>query len=205
MHEQVEQPRYNERADLEGVVELLLSSMLGVSLSAATGFRVFVPFLVMSIAAQSGHLSLAQGFSWIGTVPALIMFAIASLLEVGAYYIPWIDELLDLIATPIAVVAGVITTASVTGEMSPLFQWTLAIIAGGSAAGLVKGMTDVARLTSTATTGGLANPLLATMELGSSTVLSLLAIALPLFTGLLVIGVLVLAVTKLRNLLRRRA
>ncbi|MBD1909478.1 DUF4126 domain-containing protein [Leptolyngbya sp. FACHB-16] len=179
--------------------------MLGVSLSAATGFRVFVPFLVMSIAAQSGHLSLAQGFSWIGTVPALIMFAIASLLEVGAYYIPWIDELLDLIATPIAVVAGVITTASVTGEMSPLFQWTLAIIAGGSAAGLVKGMTDVARLTSTATTGGLANPLLATMELGSSTVLSLLAIALPLFTGLLVIGVLVLAVTKLRNLLRRRA
>lgn len=186
-------------------MEFLLSAMLGISLSAATGFRVFVPFLVMSMAAQSGHLALAQGFSWIGTTPALVMFAVASMLEVGAYYIPWIDELMDLIATPVAVVAGVITTASVTGEMSPLLQWALAIVAGGTAAGLVKGMTDVARLTSTATTGGLANPLLATMELGTSTVLSLLAIALPLFTGLLVIAILVFAIIKLRNLMRRRA
>jgi len=186
-------------------VELLLSFLLGISLSAATGFRIFVPFLVMSIAAQGGHLSLANGFTWIGTTPALVTFAVASVLEVGGYYIPWLDELLDVIATPTAVVAGVVTTASVTGDMSPLLQWTLAIVAGGTAAGLVKGMTDVARLTSTATTGGLANPLLATMELGTSTVLSLLAIALPILTGILVIGVLIFAVTKLRNLIRRRA
>lgn len=186
-------------------MEILLSLMLGISLSAAVGFRIFVPFLVMSMAAQAGHLALAPGFAWVGTTPALITFAVAAVLEIGAYYIPWVDELLDIIATPVAVVAGIVTTASVTGDMSPLLQWTLAVAAGGTAAGLVKGMTDIARLTSTATTGGLGNPVLATMELGSSTLLSILAIALPLLTGLLVIGVLIFALTKLRNLLRRRA
>ena len=186
-------------------MENLLSLFLGISLSAATGFRIFVPLLVMSVAAQSGNLTLADEFAWIGSSAALGMFAIATVLEVGAYYIPWVDELLDIVATPVAVVAGVITTASVTGDLNPMLQWTMAIVAGGTAAGLVQGMTDVARLTSTATTGGLGNPVVSTMELGSATTLSLLAIALPLFTGVLVIGILWFAVAKLRRLLRRRA
>lgn len=186
-------------------MEYLLSLLLGISLSAAVGFRIFVPFLVMSVAAQSGQLTLAQEFAWIGTEAALWMFAIATLLEVGAYYIPWVDEALDLIATPVAVIAGVITTASVTGDFGPMLQWALALVAGGTAAGLVQGMTDATRLTSTATTGGLANPLVSTMELGSATVLSVMAIALPLLTGLLVIGLLIYAMLKLRQLLQRRA
>ncbi|MBE9097892.1 DUF4126 domain-containing protein [Vacuolonema iberomarrocanum] len=179
--------------------------LLGVSLSAASGFRIFVPPLVMSIAAQAGHLELAPGFGWMATQPALMMFAAATVLEVGAYYIPWLDELLDVIASPVAVVAGILATASVTGEMSPLLQWSLAILAGGTAAGLVQGTTDVVRLTSTIATGGVANPAVSTVELVSSTGLTLLAIALPLLTGILVISLLVYAGTRLRGVLRRRA
>jgi hypothetical protein len=181
-----------------------MSLMLGVSLSAACGFRIFVPLLGMSIAALNGHLTLASGFEWIGTEQAFVMFAIATCLEVGAYYIPWLDNLLDTVASPAAVVAGTITTASTVSELSPLLQWTLAVVAGGGAAAITQGLTDVTRLASTATTGGLANPLFSTMELGTSATLSALALTLPLLAGILVIGVLVFAIQKLWKLLSRR-
>src|SRR5919106_151727 len=100
-------------------MDLLLSLGIGLGLSAACGFRVFVPLLVMSIAANSGHLSLAPGFQWIASNEALVAFLIATCLEVGAYYIPWVDNLLDTIATPAAIVAGTIITASMVTNVSP--------------------------------------------------------------------------------------
>src|SRR5947208_5493404 len=147
-------------------METLLSICLGIGLSAACGFRVFVPLLVMSVASISGHLTLAHGFEWIGSYPALITFSVATFAEIAGYYIPWVDHLLDTIATPAAIIAGTIITASMVSGMSPFLKWTLAIIAGGGTAGLVQGTTVVARGLSTASTGGLANPLFATIELG---------------------------------------
>lgn len=156
-----------------------LSVCVGVGLAAACGFRIFVPLLVMSVAAVSGQLTLAPSFQWIGTYPALITFAVATVLEVTAYYVPWLDNLLDSIATPAAVVAGTIVTASMVSGMSPYLQWTLAVIAGGGAAGLVQSATVVTRAASTATTGGLANPLVATGEWILSLVMSFLTIVVP--------------------------
>src|SRR6476620_10855855 len=103
-------------------METLLSICLGIGLSAACGFRVFVPPLIMSIAALSGHLSLAHGFEWIGSYPALIAFSVATCLEVSGYYIPWVDHLLDTIATPAAIVAGAVITASMVADMSPFLK-----------------------------------------------------------------------------------
>lgn len=190
---------------LEDALETLLGLMLGVSLSAACGFRIFVPMLAMSIATLSGHMTLASGFEWIGTPEACTAFAIATVLEVGGYYIPWVDNLLDTIATPTAVVAGTLVTASAIGEMSPLVQWTLAVVLGGGAAGITQGMTDVLRVVSTTTTGGFANPLLSTMELGTAATLSGLAITVPALAGILVIGLLIFSVQKILKFLRRRA
>src|SRR5215204_4144976 len=118
--------------------EILLSIAIAIGLSAACGFRVFVPCLVMSVAAQAGYLQLASGWEWIGSTPALIAFALAAILEIAAYYVPWLDNLLDTIATPAAVVAGVVATAAVVSGMSPFLTWTLAAIAGGGAAGLIQ-------------------------------------------------------------------
>jgi len=157
-----------------------MSICLGIGLSAACGFRVFVPLLVMSVAAMSGHLHLAHGFEWIGTYPALLSFAVATCLEVAGYYIPWVDHLLDAIASPAAVVAGTLVTASLVTEMSPLLKWTLAVIAGGGAAGMVQGATVLARGASTATTGGLANPLVSTLELVGAVVTSVAAVVAPM-------------------------
>ncbi len=168
-------------------MEILLSVLVGVGLSAACGFRVFIPPLIISIAAQAGQLTLAPGFAWMGTQPALIAFAAATVLEVAAYYIPWLDHLLDTIATPTAVIAGTVVTAAMITGMSPFLKWTLAVIAGGGAAGLVQGSTVFARGLSTWGTGGLANPIVATVELGGSILTSILAIVVPVLTLLLLV------------------
>src|SRR5579864_4751189 len=149
-------------------METFLSICVGIGLSAASGFRVFVPLLVMSIASLSGHLTLAHGFEWIGTYPAMTAFAVATCLEIAGYYVPWLDHLLDTMATPAAIVAGTIVTASAVADMSPFLKWTLAVIAGGGAAGLVQSATVVTRGASAVTTGGLANPVVSTFELGGA-------------------------------------
>ncbi|MGD1715110.1 DUF4126 domain-containing protein [Dapis sp. BLCC M172] len=188
-------------------METLLGICLGVGLSAACGFRIFVPPLVMSIAAQSGHLQLSDDFIWMGTPGATVAFGVGAFVEVAAYYIPWVDELLDIIATPTAVVAGTIITSSFVSDMSPMLQWTIAVIVGGGSAGTVQGLTDVTRLASTALTGGFANPGVSTMELLSSTVLSMLAISVPLLGAVVVfvvIGLLLSGVKTLHRKLRQR-
>jgi len=160
-------------------METILSICLGIGLSAACGFRVFAPMLVISIASLSGHVSLSPGFQWIATYPTLIAFSVATAVEVAGYYIPWVDHALDTIATPAAIVAGAVVSASMITGMSPLLKWTLAIIAGGGVAGLVQGTTVMTRAASTATTGGLANPLVATIELGGAVLSSIAAILAP--------------------------
>ncbi len=182
-------------------MEIVLSICLGIGLSAASGFRVFVPLLVMSVASLSGHLSLAHGFQWIGTYPALIAFSVATCIEVTAYYVPLVGHLLDVLATPSAVVAGIIITASVITQMSPLMRWGLAIIAGGGAAGVVQGTTVLARGASTATTGGWGNLVVASLELVGAVVISILALIAPFAVVVLLIALLVIVGIKL---LRRK-
>jgi len=184
------------------IAETLLGICLGLGLSAACGFRVFVPLLVLSLASWSGHLSLAPGFAWVGSYPALITFSVATGLEIAGYYIPWVDHLLDSIATPAAVVAGTLVTASLVTDVSPLVKWSLALIAGGGIAGMVQGTTVAVRAASLAGTGGLANPLVATAELGGAVVTSLLALLAPV---LAVVAILILLAVVARRLWRKRA
>ncbi|HEY1170516.1 MAG TPA: DUF4126 domain-containing protein [Verrucomicrobiae bacterium] len=183
-------------------METLLSICLGIGLSAACGFRVFIPMLVVSIAANAGHLTLAKGFEWLASDAAVMAFGLATVLEIAAYYIPWLDNLLDSIASPAAVIAGTVITASVMTDMSPFMRWTLAAIAGGGVAATVQGTTVLARAASTTLTGGLANPILATAELGGSSVVALMAFFVPVITLLVILTVLIVVG---RKLLKRKA
>ena len=176
-------------------VPALLSIAVGLGLAAATGFRVFVPLLVASLAARSGHLPLASGFGWLQSLPAVIALGTATVLEVGAYYIPWLDHALDTVATPIAVMAGVLASASVVTDLPPLLKWTVAIIGGGSAAGLIQGASVLLRLKSAALTGGAGNPVVSTAELLGAIGTALLAVLLPIVC---LVGVLVLLVFAFR-------
>jgi hypothetical protein len=178
-------------------MDTLLSICVGIGLSAACGFRVFVPPLVMSIASIYGHLNLSPNFEWMGTYPALVVFAIATCIEIAAYYIPFVDHLLDMVATPLAIAAGTVVTASLIPDADPMLQWTVALIAGGGSAGTIQAFSGIARLASTVMTGGLGNSLIATIESGGSIILSGLAIAVPVAAVLLVAVLLVFTLIKL--------
>lgn len=184
-------PVFTDRSPARKItpMETLLCLAIGIGLSAACGFRIFVPMLGMSLAALSGHLTLSTGFEWIGTWPALMTFGTAAVLEIGAYYCPFLDNLLDAVATPAAIVAGTILTAAMVRDMSPLLRWSLAIIAGGGVAGLIQGGTAAMRAGSSGATGGFANPVLSTLEIGGSIASTALAILLPLAGLLLVVWI----------------
>ena len=183
--------------------DLAVSIALGIGLAAATGFRVFLPMLITSAAAYSGHLPLGENFAWLGTAPALAMLGVAAVVEILAYYIPGVDNLLDTLATPAAFVAGSIVSAAVMADVSPMLKWTTAIIAGGGIAGVTQGVTALLRAKSTVFTAGVGNPVIATAELGGSLLVSLLALAAPIIAVVVVAVFLWLAIRLIRKIARR--
>ncbi len=179
---------------------LALSIVLGIALAAATGFRVFLPMLIVSASANAGHLQLDSGFAWLGTPTALTMLSVAALAEILAYYVPVIDNLLDTLATPAALIAGTIVSAAVMIDVSPMVKWTAAVVAGGGIAGLTQGLTGMLRAHSTVLTGGLGNPIIASAELCGALLISLLALMAPAAAIALVILFLLVAIRLLRRL-----
>jgi uncharacterized protein DUF4126 len=186
-------------------VELALSIALGVGLAAAVGLRVFLPLLVLSIAAHTGHLPLSSGFAWLSGNSALVMLSVAALLEVLAYYIPGVDNLLDVLATPAALIAGTVVSAAVMTEVPPMVKWTTAVIAGGGAASLTQGLTSLLRAKSTVLTAGLGNHVLSTFELFGALALTLLALFAPLAALAVVVLGAWLGLRLLRRLLHRQS
>lgn len=168
-------------------MEFLLSALLGLGLAASCGFRVFVPPLIVSLGAQLGWLEVTETFAWMGSYPALVLFTTATLLEVAGHYIPFVDNALNAASSPLAVVAGVVVSASVFTEMNPLVLWTMAIVAGGGMAGVSKAANGSTRLLSTVTTAGMGNPIWTTIETVGAFLLSLLSIWLPLLAGLVLV------------------
>jgi hypothetical protein len=158
---------------------LFLPIALGVSLAAATGFRVFLPLLMTGIAMRLGYAPQGETFAWAASTPALIMFTVAAITEVAAYYLPGIDNLLDTVATPAATLAGIGVAAAMMTDLPPMLKWTLAIVAGGGAATMTQSATAVLRGHSTVLTAGLANPAIATAEILGAIAVSLLAIFAP--------------------------
>lgn len=168
-------------------MELLLTVCLGIGLAAAAGFRVFLPLLALSLAAFFDYLPLNEGWQWLGSTPALILLATASVIEIFAYYIPWVDNALDVIAVPLATIAGIAMFFATTADFDPLFTWSLALIGGGGTATLVAGTTAAGRAASSATTAGFANPVFSTLETGTSILITILALILPILAAVLVV------------------
>lgn len=157
--------------------EIIFSICLGIGLAASAGFRVFIPLLCASLAAYFNVIPLNESWQWAGSLTAVIVLGVAAVVELLAYYIPYVDNLLDTISVPLAAIAGTAVMVSVMGDMNPVFTWTMAIIAGGGTAAAISTTTSGARAMSTSTTGGFANPIVSTAEAGFSGMLSLVSIA----------------------------
>lgn len=166
--------------------ETIISIFLGIGLAASVGFRVFLPLFALSLASYFNVWELNDSWQWIGSLAALITLGVATLIEIFAYYIPWVDNLLDSVAVPLAAIAGTAVMVSTVANLDPVVTWSLAIIAGGGTATAIKGAGAAGRLASTAVTGGLANPIVSTVETGTAVVVSIASIFMPIFAAVLV-------------------
>lgn len=178
-------------------IEWIMSACIGVGLAACCGFRVFVPLLLASAATKLGYIGTMEGFEWLGSWSALLGLSVATVLEIGAYYIPWLDNLLDTVATPASILAGTLLSTSFLHIDNPVLHWGLGLMLGGSSAGIVQAGTSLLRLGSTATTGGIANPVMATGENVASFGLSLISIFLPLIAIVVIFVVLLFIIGRL--------
>jgi hypothetical protein len=195
----------------------IMAIFAGVGLAAACGFRVFVPLFVASLAANTGmEADFLGGFNvgevlgehhWLGSTPVTIMLGVATVVEIGSYYVPWIDNALDTIATPLAVTAGTLITGTLLPEFmgDGSFKWAVAMIAGGGTAGAVQGASVITRGASSATTGGIGNPAVSTAELGGSVLTAGLAVFLPILAGVLVCFLLFFVLRTIVRYFKRRA
>lgn len=175
----------------------LISLSIGVGLSTSTGFRVLVPFACLSAAALYGGFALPAEMVWLDSLPVFIGLLVATVLEIAAFYVPWVNDVLDTIEFPAAVIAGTYLTGSFAADLPTLLQWSTALAVGGGAAGTIQGMTGITRLATNSATGGCASPVTASLEWMSSVMLSILSLTLPLLALVLVVMVLLFALRRL--------
>jgi hypothetical protein len=184
-------------------LETLMAVSLGLGLAAASGFRVFIPPFLYGLSLRFDMLPISlpmTGLSeWMASDLGLIILGAAMLIEILGYYIPWVDNLLDTIASPAAILAGVLMMSSTLSDSNPMIQWGISIIAGGGVSGTVQIGTVATRAVSTATTGGLANPVVSTVEAGACLLCTILALLLPIIALLLVIALVGYSGNRLRT------
>ena len=186
-------------------MEMVTAIALGVALSASCGFRVFVPMLVASVAAHFGLFPAQEGFQWLGSWPAMICFGTATVIEIIAYYFPFVDNLLDSVTTPLSVGAGTLLLTSVLPIDNDMLKWLTGFIVGGGIAALVQGSTVLTRLTSTHLTAGTANPVVATGEHAAAIGSSLLSLVIPIIVvTVLVLLAIVMIVVFRKKLFRKK-
>lgn len=170
-------------------MDIAIGVFLGLGLAASCGFRVFVPLLITNIGSLFGWVNLSHGFEWMGSWPAFAIFLTATIAEIGAYYIPWLDNALDTVSVPLATVAGTLLSVSFMTDLPPMVQWTLGIIVGGGTAAIIKTAAGATRLASSASTGGLTNWIVATVEHIASFIMSILSYLLPVIMGFVAVGI----------------
>lgn len=185
--------------------ETIISIFLGIGLAASVGFRVFLPLFALSLASYFNLWELNNSWQWIGSLAAVITLGVATLIEIFAYFIPWVDNLLDSFAVPLAAIAGTAVMVSTVANLDPVVTWSLAIIAGGGTATAIKGASATSRLASTATTGGLANPIVSTVETGTAIVVTTASLFAPILAIVLVIIILTIIFWIYRKLRPRKS
>lgn len=180
--------------------ETIISIFLGIGLAASVGFRVFLPLFALSLASYFNVWDLNESWEWVGSLAAVIALGVATIIEIFAYFIPWVDNLLDGFAVPLAAIAGTAVMVSTVANLDPVVTWALAIIAGGGTATAIKGAGATSRLTSTVTTGGLGNPIVSTVETGTAAVVTIASIFAPVLAVILVIIILFIIFSIYRKL-----
>ena len=187
--------------DMATVTEFLPALALAIALAASAGLRAWLPLLLAGGLARAGVLDLGPTFQFLASNKALVLFAVATVIELVGDKIPAVDHALDVLATPLRPAAGALLAASVLGTVSdPLTSIVLGTAVGAPTALVPHAAKSALRAASTATTGGLANPLLSFVE----DAIALVTFALAVLVPLAVVALLGLTLYLASRWLRRR-
>jgi hypothetical protein len=185
---------------------LIANVALGIGLSACCGFRVFIPMLAGALASHFGVFTLPADLQWLSGWPSIICFGTAAVAEVLAYYVPFIDNALDTIATPLSVAAGTVLATSILplDNQEPLLRWGAGFIAGGASAGVIQLGTGLLRLFSSKATVGAGNVVVSSTENAAAITGSVLSFFIPVVVALVVLILMVWILNKGSRLLFRK-
>ena len=183
---------------------MLTGLLSAFGLATATGLNAYLPLLVLGLLARFTDLvTLNPPYDLLGNPVVLVVLATLAVLDFAADKIPGVDHALHVAGLVIHPVAGAIVSlaaATPGGDVHP----ALAAVCGLALAGGTHGARAAARPVATATTAGLANPVVSFLEDVLSLVLAVLAVLLPALACLLVVLVVVWTVRRLRGFWRWR-
>lgn len=182
----------------------ILPALLGLGLAAATGLRAFLPLLLLAVAArfQLFGIDLNSHVGWLGSNAAIATLAVATLVELAADKVPFLDHALSAIGTVTRPLAAVLAAGSVFAGVDPVVAAVAGIIIGAPTALAFHAAQTGTRVASTATTGGLANPVVSVVEDVLAFATALIAIALPLLVPV-VLALLLWLIWRLVKAVRR--
>ncbi len=183
------------------LTDFLPTLALAIALAASAGLRAWLPLLLAGALARLGVFDLGSSFQFLASNKALVLFGVATVVELVGDKLPAVDHVLDLIGTPLRPAAGALLAASVLGTVSdPLTALVIGTVVGAPSALVPHAAKAALRSVSTATTGGLANPVLSLIE----DVLSVLTFVLAVLVPLVVVALLGLTLYVASRWLRRR-
>ncbi len=160
-------------------------------LSASAGLNAYLPLLIVAVSARLGIFQLNEPFDMMSSWWVIGVLIALTLIEILVDKIPAVDTANDVINTVIRPAAGAVlfaASANVISELSPV----IAIVLGLLVAGGVHAAKATIRPAVTATTGGLGNPVISTIEDILSGVTALMAVLLPWLVMLVaVIGIVI--------------
>jgi hypothetical protein len=187
--------------DVATLQEFLPALALAIALAASAGLRAWLPLLLAGILSRLGVLDLGPSFQFLSSNRALLLFGVATVIELIGDKVPVVDHALDAIGTPLRPAAGALLAASVLGTVSdPLTAMVMGTAVGAPAALIPHALKTAVRTVSTGVTGGLANPVLSFVEDAVSVVVFILAVLVPA----LVVALLGLSLYGAARWIRRR-
>ena len=192
------------------ILHWLPAVLLGLGLAASSGLRAFLPLLMLAMAAHwnlLGSVGLSNSFAWLGSPLALAALSVATIIEFAGDKIPVVDHALDTVGTVIRPLAGTLAAAAVLNTKDPATAALLGLVIGAPIALGVHGAKAGTRGVSSATTLGIANPIVSIFEDIVAFLVSLLALLAPLLVPLMLIclGVVGWKAVKLARRMRTRA
>ena len=174
---------------------------LAYVLSSTAGIRAFVTLLAVSLAFHWGLLPAPPAqFAWLASDGALVILVAASILEVLGDKIPLVDHGLQAIHTVAKPLAGALIAGAVVAPGNDPSAILLGVL-GGANALAVHGISATARAASTATTGGLANPIVSVVEDGLAIGGILLGWFMPFLTSVFVLVATIVGIVCVRRLI----